>query len=43
MLVYLKEFLLISMTEFDNQSSEAKTLVNKMGLNTLRIFELFII
>ncbi len=25
MLVYLKEFLLISMIEFDNRSSEAKT------------------
>ncbi len=33
-LAYLKSFLLISMVKLDHQRSAAKTLVNKIGLNT---------
>ncbi len=41
LLVYLKSFLLISMVELDHQRSEAKTLVNKMGLDTFVLFNIF--
>ncbi len=41
MLVYLKSFLLISMVELDHQRSAAKTLVNKMGLDTFVLFNRF--
>ncbi len=34
LLVYLKSFLLINMAELDHQRSAAKTLVNKIGLDT---------
>ncbi len=38
LLVYLKSFFLISMIELDHQRSAAKTLVNKMGLDTFVFF-----
>ncbi len=41
LLVYLKSFLLISMVELDHQRSAANTLVNKMGLDTLVLFNIF--
>ncbi len=41
MLVYLKSFLLISMVELDHQRSAAKTLGNKMGLDTFVLFNIF--
>ncbi len=41
LLVYLKSFLLISMVELDYQRSAAKTLVNKMGLDTFVLFNIF--
>ncbi len=41
LLVYLKSFLLISMIELDHQRSAAKTLVNKMGLDTFALFNIF--
>ncbi len=40
LLVYLKSFLLISMIELDHQRSAAKTLVNKMGLDTFVLFNI---
>ncbi len=43
LLVYLKSFLLISMIELDHQRSAAKTLVNKMGLDTFVLFNILII
>ncbi len=41
LLVYLKSFFLISMIELDHQRSAAKTLVNKMGLDTFVLFNIF--
>ncbi len=41
LLVYLKSFFLISMIELDHQRSAAKTLVNKMGLDTCVLFNIF--
>ncbi len=41
MLVYLKSFLLISMVELDHQGSAANTSVNKMGLDTFLLFNIF--
>ncbi len=41
LLVYLKSFLLIIMIELDHQRSAAKTLVNKMGLDTFVLFNIF--
>ncbi len=38
---YLKSFLLISMVELDHQRSAANTLVNKMGLYTFMLFNIF--
>ncbi len=40
-LVYPKSFLLITMVELDHQRSEAKTLVDKMGLDTFVSFNRF--
>ncbi len=40
LLVYLKSFLLISMVELDHQRPTAKTLVNKMGLDTFVLFNI---
>ncbi len=40
LLVYLKSFLLISMTELDHQRSSANTLVNKMVLDTFVLFNI---
>ncbi len=41
LLVYLKSFLVIIMVELDHQRSAAKTLVNKMGLDTCVLFNIF--
>ncbi len=41
LLVYIKSFLVISMVELDHQRSAAKTLVNKMGLDTFVLFNIF--
>ncbi len=41
LLVYLKSFLVIIMVELDYQRSAAKTLVNKMGLDTCVLFNIF--
>ncbi len=41
MLVYLKSFLIISMVELDLQRSAANTSVNKMGLDTFVLFNIF--
>ncbi len=41
LLVYLKSFLVISIVKLDYQSSAAKTLVNKMGLDTFVLFNIF--
>ncbi len=41
LLVYLKPFLLIRMAELDYQRSAAKTLVNKIGLDTFVLFNIF--
>ncbi len=41
LLVYLKSFLLIIMIELDHQRSAAKTLVNKMGLDTFVLYNIF--
>ncbi len=41
LLVYLKSFLLISMIDLDHQRSAANTLVNKMGLDTFVLFNIF--
>ncbi len=41
LLVYIKSFLVISMVELDYQRSAAKTLVNKMGLDTFVLFNIF--
>ncbi len=41
LLVYLKSFLLISMVEVDHQRSASNTLVNKMGLDTFLLFNVF--
>ncbi len=43
LLVYLKSFLLISMVELDQQRSAAKTLVNKMGLDTFVLYNIILI
>ncbi len=40
LLVYLKSFLVIGMVELDYQRSAAKTLVNKMGLDTFVLFNI---
>ncbi len=40
LLVYLKSFLLIIVVELDHQRSAAKTLVNKMGLDTFVLFNI---
>ncbi len=41
LLVYLKSILLISMVELDHQKSAAKTSVNKTGLDTFVLFNIF--
>ncbi len=40
-LVCLKYFLLISKAELDHQRSAAKALVDKMGLDTFVLFNMF--
>ncbi len=39
--IYLKSFLIIIMVELDHQRSAAKTLVDKMGLDTFVLFNIF--
>ncbi len=41
LLVYLKSCLIISMVELDHQRSAANTSVNKMGLDTFVLFNIF--
>ncbi len=41
LLVYLKSFLFISMVELDHQRSAANTSVNKTGLDTFVLFNIF--
>ncbi len=41
LLVYLKSFLLIIMVELNHQRSAATTLVNKMGLDTFVLYNIF--